>query len=141
MYINLLLCIVIFFKMNAVDEFGQSPLHYACMTPSETVHYRFLTDAILYEEIDLNLIDQISAKIAAALICVGCQVTIKNRQGKSPLDYATQNKEKLPKTYQVLIAGYIKDEFAKKALRHIQVYPNEMLALQNALGVLDHYRK
>lgn len=58
----------------------------------------------------LSKIDVNKASFAASLIMNGSDVSIKDNESKTPLNYAEENKAMLPKVYEVIMAGKTKQD-------------------------------
>lgn len=88
----------------AKNAFGMTPLH---CTP-------ILLESMTNSS-DLPMMDLGKAKLAATLIMkAGADVNDADNSGKTPMDYAEANKIKLPKVYEVMKAGKIKQDTEKK---------------------------
>ncbi|MGB8467938.1 MAG: hypothetical protein WCE21_02950 [Candidatus Babeliales bacterium] len=96
-------------ESNAQKQLGYTPLH--CVALIQPPMMPFDESNLNLPELDMN-----KAAIAALLI-------IRNRNdvysidndGKTPIDYATINKDKLPSVYEVIMAGKIKTDIEREA--------------------------
>lgn len=92
--------------INAQDENGSTLLHYVAMLNNP------ITGDIDRLFPNLKEIDSERSRIAANLIMRGdARVNVQDKNGKTPYDYAQQEKKHLPLTYEVIDAGKTQEDF------------------------------
>ncbi len=87
--------------IHTTDILGRTPLHLVPILSG-------------VDDSELVSFDVNQASDAAWLIIHGLSVNVKDKADKTPLDYAQETKEKLPKVHEVLQAGKVKEEFEQK---------------------------
>ncbi len=91
------------------------------------------------EKKDLNEQDLIKAKLAVVYILNGTSLSVPDKSGKTALNYAELNKDKLPNLYKVVCAGKIKQEIEKKAA-NMKLMTRDKEDLDNAMQILHSFK-
>jgi ankyrin repeat protein len=110
--------------INATDDLGKTPLHYAAMRKSDIDAMTFFVyrGGNVEEEADWTPLDQAAddnrkAEILKSLIMAGADVHVYDKYGKIPLDYADTVEKKC------ILRDAMRRECRGDLLRHRTVHP------------------
>lgn len=92
-------------RIHGQDLHGNTLLHIAALSPQE-IDANYPNSVPSLSEPD-PIYDTIQAHAVAWLICLNADVNKANSKSITPLCIAHENRERFPKTYEVMLAGWI----------------------------------
>ena len=93
---------------NNTDENGRTALHLACITENDTQN--------------LTLAESQRVKIITNCIWWGTIFNTRDNTGKTALDYAALNKDKLPKVYEYMQSYQMCEENNRNSVKYRQAW-------------------